>query len=106
MLADGFLSAQILWDKKLKTIVNNESSEIIRMFNTEFNDIAENPILDLYPSELQAQIDETNEWIYPNINNGVYRCGFAKKQEPYIDVCICFFYFFSGVVDNLMFTFI
>lgn len=81
----GKFTVPILWDKKLKTIVNNESSEIIRMFNTEFNDIAENPILDLYPSELQAQIDETNEWIYPNINNGVYRCGFAKKQEPYID---------------------
>lgn len=82
-----FWSAQILWDKKLKTIVNNESSEIIRMFNTEFNNIAENPTLDLYPADLRAQIDETNEWIYDSINNGVYKCGFAKKQEPYNDVC-------------------
>lgn len=86
LLAKGFWYAQILWDKKLKTIVNNESSEIIRMFNTEFNDIAENPALDLYPTELKAQIDETNEWTYHDINNGVYKCGFAKKQEPYIDV--------------------
>ncbi|XP_012572602.1 uncharacterized protein [Cicer arietinum] len=81
----GKYTVPILWDKKLKTIVNNESSEIIRMFNIEFNDIAENRTLDLYPSELKAQIDETNEWIYPDINNGVYKCGFAKKQEPYND---------------------
>lgn len=75
---------------KLKTIVNNESSEIIRMLNTEFNDIAENPTLDLYPPHLQAQIDETNEWIYNAINNGVYKCGFARKQLPYDQVSIQF----------------
>ncbi|URE43756.1 Glutathione S-transferase, C-terminal domain [Musa troglodytarum] len=74
---------QVLWDKKLKTIVSNESAEIIRMFNTEFNDIAENADLDLYPSHMQALIDEANEWIYDRINNGVYKCGFAKKQGPY-----------------------
>ncbi|KAB1222115.1 Glutathionyl-hydroquinone reductase YqjG [Morella rubra] len=80
---DKAIDFTVLWDKKLKTIVNNESSEIIRMFNTEFNDIAENAALDLYPSHLQAQIDETNEWTYHAINNGVYKSGFAKKQGPY-----------------------
>jgi len=79
----GKYTVPVLWDKKLKTVVNNESAEIIRMFNTEFNHIAGNPDLDLYPSHLQAKIDETNEWIYNGINNGVYRCGFAKKQGPY-----------------------
>ncbi|GFS41436.1 glutathione S-transferase family protein [Actinidia rufa] len=79
----GKYTVPVLWDKKLKTIVNNESSELIRMFNTEFNDIAENRDLDLYPPHLQTQINETNEWIYDGINNGVYKCGFAKKQGPY-----------------------
>ncbi|KAL5842740.1 hypothetical protein ACOSQ3_013343 [Xanthoceras sorbifolium] len=79
----GKYTVPVLWDKKLKTIVNNESSEIIRMFNTEFNDIAENAAMDLYPPEMRDQIEETNEWIYPGINNGVYRCGFATKQGPY-----------------------
>ncbi|KAM1107744.1 hypothetical protein EV1_004434 [Malus domestica] len=79
----GKYTVPVLWDKKLKTIVSNESGEIIRMFNTEFNDIAENASLDLYPPHLQSQIDQTNEWIYDKINNGVYKCGFARKQEPY-----------------------
>ncbi|XP_010276184.1 PREDICTED: uncharacterized protein LOC104610993 [Nelumbo nucifera] len=79
----GKYTVPVLWDKKLKTIVNNESSEIIHMFNSEFNDIAENAALDLYPPHLQSQIDEVNEWVYNGINNGVYKCGFAKKQEPY-----------------------
>lgn len=83
---DEFWSSQVLWDKKLKTIVNNESSEIIRMLNTEFNNIAENPSFDLYPADLKALIDETNEWVYDSINNGVYKCGFAKKQEPHNEV--------------------
>jgi putative glutathione S-transferase len=76
-------SVPILFDKTLKTIVNNESSEIIRMLNSEFNAFAKNPKLDLYPEEKRTAIDEVNEWIYPNINNGVYRCGFAKSQEAY-----------------------
>ncbi|RWR96145.1 Glutathione S-transferase [Cinnamomum micranthum f. kanehirae] len=79
----GKYTVPVLWDKKLKTIVNNESSEIIHMLNSEFNDIAENAALDLYPAHLQNQIDEVNEWVYEAINNGVYRCGFAKKQGPY-----------------------
>eukprot|EP00620_Florenciella_sp_RCC1587_P021797 CAMPEP_0182556224 /NCGR_PEP_ID=MMETSP1324-20130603/564_1 /TAXON_ID=236786 /ORGANISM="Florenciella sp., Strain RCC1587" /LENGTH=335 /DNA_ID=CAMNT_0024768081 /DNA_START=94 /DNA_END=1101 /DNA_ORIENTATION=- len=73
----------ILWDKADSTIINNESSEIIRLMNTEFNAVANNPNLDLYPEHLRAEIDAVNEWIYPNINNGVYRCGFAKSQAAY-----------------------
>ncbi|KAM0944388.1 putative glutathione S-transferase, Thioredoxin-like superfamily [Dioscorea sansibarensis] len=79
----GKYTVPVLWDKKLKTIVNNESSDIIRMMNTELNDMAEIADLDLYPAHLQPLIDEVNEWVYDGINNGVYRCGFAKKQEPY-----------------------
>jgi len=73
----------ILYDKKTKTIVNNESSEIIRMFNSEFNEFAKNKDLDLYPSNLREKIDEINGWVYDSINDGVYKCGFARKQEPY-----------------------
>lgn len=79
----GKYTVPVLWDKKLKTIVNNESAEITRMLNTEFNEIAENADLDLYPSRLQETIDGVNEWVYDAINNGVYKCGFAKKQGPY-----------------------
>merc|ERR1712032_178870 len=80
---DGKYSVPILYDKKLKTIVSNESSDIIRMLNSEFNDYAKNPHLDLYPTKYRNDIDSANEWIYPTINNGVYRCGFATTQEAY-----------------------
>ncbi|KAK9823109.1 hypothetical protein WJX72_000330 [[Myrmecia] bisecta] len=79
----GKYTVPVLWDKKEKTIVNNESAEILRIFNSAFNDFAKNPGLDLYPEELRKQIDEVNDWVYPTINNGVYRCGFATKQAAY-----------------------
>jgi putative glutathione S-transferase len=76
------VTVPILWDKKTQTIVNNESSEIIRMFNSSFNKLSGNQ-LDFYPEKLQGEIDELNDFIYGNINNGVYRSGFAKTQEAY-----------------------
>jgi putative glutathione S-transferase len=79
----GKYSVPVLWDKKHNTIVNNESSDILRIFNSAFNDLAQNPSLDLYPEPLRSKIDEVNEWVYNAINNGVYRCGFATQQEPY-----------------------
>ena len=71
----------VLWDKQLETIVSNESSEIIRMLNSEFNEFAEKADLDLYPESLRNEIDALGKWIYPNFNNGVYRCGLASTQE-------------------------
>ena len=70
----------VLWDTKTETIVNNESSEIIRMLNSEFNELATNPSLDLYPEAARAKIDEVNEWVYDMLNNGVYKSGFATAQ--------------------------
>ncbi|WP_194436171.1 glutathione S-transferase family protein [Vibrio fluminensis] len=78
----GRVTVPVLWDKKHNTIVSNESSEIIRMFNSEFNQLTDNN-LDFYPEHLRSLIDEWNDFIYPNINNGVYRCGFATSQEAY-----------------------
>lgn len=80
---EGKYTVPILWDKKKNTIVSNESAEIIRMLNSEFNNFSTNPSLDLYPEDLRDSIEKVNEWIYPNINNGVYRCGFAKTQKAY-----------------------
>jgi putative glutathione S-transferase len=76
-------SVPVLWDIKTKTIVNNESSEIIRMFNSSFAEFATGPFAthDFYPTGLQSAIDATNDWIYPDINDGVYKCGFAKSQS-------------------------
>ena len=72
----------ILWDKKTRTIVNNESSEIIRIMNDAFNDITKNKD-DYYPEKFRDQIDSINDTIYENINNGVYRSGFSKTQLSY-----------------------
>lgn len=80
---EGSVTVPTLWDKERHTIVNNESSELIRMFNREFDEFAKRPDWDFYPEELRADIDAVNEWVYPNINNGVYRSGFARSQEAY-----------------------
>ncbi|EIV8497979.1 glutathione S-transferase family protein [Vibrio parahaemolyticus] len=78
----GRVTVPVLWDKKTNTIVSNESSEIIRMFNSAFNDLTGNHD-DYYPEPLRGVINEWNDYIYPNVNNGVYRCGFATSQEAY-----------------------
>jgi len=80
---EGAITVPVLWDRKSEIVVNNESSEIIRMLNGEFDDVAGYPDVDLYPGPLRAEIDALNEWIYPEINNGVYRCGFARTQVAY-----------------------
>ena len=71
----------VLWDKQLGTIVNNESADIVRMLNSGFGDLASGP--DLYPAPLRAEIDALNADIYPRLNNGVYRAGFAITQIAY-----------------------
>lgn len=79
---EGRVTVPVLWDKKTQSIVNNESSEIIRIFNTAFNELTGNHD-DYYPTDLQPEIDSINERIYDTINNGVYRAGFATTQEAY-----------------------
>lgn len=80
---DGVITVPVLYDGRLRRIVNNESSEIIRMLNTEMQALAVHPQIDLYPVPLRERIDGLNEWIYSDINNGVYRAGFARKQAAY-----------------------
>jgi glutathionyl-hydroquinone reductase len=86
LLADqhytGRVSVPVLWDKKRRTIVNNESSEIIRMLNSAFDALTE-VHADYYPVALRHEIDAVNDLVYPNINNGVYRAGFATSQDAY-----------------------
>lgn len=97
LLADpkytGRVSVPVLWDKKKKTIVNNESPEIIRMLNSAFNGFT-NIATDYYPENLRGEIDRINELVYTNINNGVYRSGFATSQAAYELA-------FRGVFDTL-----
>jgi len=78
----GRATVPVLWDKKTGTIVSNESADIVRMFNSGFGDLADNRI-DLYPAALRAEIDALNESLYPRLNNGVYRAGFATTAISY-----------------------
>jgi putative glutathione S-transferase len=79
---NGLVTVPVLWDKKKRTIVNNESSEIIRMLNSAFNDYTKSDI-DYYPDSLRQDIDSINNLVYHDVNNGVYRCGFATTQDAY-----------------------
>lgn len=83
---EGRFTVPVFWDTKTETIVNNESAEIIRFLNSEFNELIEDPekkSLNYYPAELQSKIDSINDLVYENINNAVYKSGFATKQEVY-----------------------
>jgi len=82
---EGRFTVPVLFDKKTQSIVNNESSEIIRIFNTAFNDLLseDKAAFDIYPEALRKEIDDANEWVYNTVNNGVYRTGFAAKQGAY-----------------------
>jgi putative glutathione S-transferase len=78
----GRVTVPVLWDQQRGTIVNNESAEILRMFDGEFGLLADDTV-ELYPEPLRAEIDELNDLVYATVNNGVYRCGFASTQEAY-----------------------
>ncbi|KAM3581570.1 S-glutathionyl-(chloro)hydroquinone reductase [Umbelopsis sp. WA50703] len=82
---EGRFTVPVLWDKKNATIVSNESSEIIRMFNEEFNEHIDEDkkSLNYYPENLRSEIDSINEWVYDTVNNGVYKSGFATTQAAY-----------------------
>ncbi|KAF9330355.1 S-glutathionyl-(chloro)hydroquinone reductase [Podila minutissima] len=79
----GRFTVPVLWDKKTQTIVNNESSDIIRMMQAFDKLVPETAGLNFYPEKLRGEIDAVNEWIYDTINNGVYKSGFATTQAAY-----------------------
>lgn len=88
----GRATVPVLWDKAHGTIVNNESSEIIRMLNSAFNDLdGVNAALDFYPEALRQEIDEINERVYHTVNNGVYKSGFARTQAAYEEAVTALF---------------
>ena len=82
----GRVTVPVLWDRERATIVNNESAEIIRMMNSEFAALAPETV-DYCPEDLRDEIDAVNERVYKDINNGVYRCGFAATQQAYDEAC-------------------
>lgn len=79
----GRVTVPVLWDRERETIVNNESADIIQMFNSAFDGLPGVSATDYYPADLVAEIDSLNDDIYENLNNGVYRAGFASTQEAY-----------------------
>jgi putative glutathione S-transferase len=81
----------VLWDTQTERIVNNESADIIVMLNSAFDEFAANPDLDLYPEDLRDEIDAINDTVYENVNNGVYRAGFASSQEAYEEAVLPLF---------------
>lgn len=97
----GRVTVPILWDKETQTIVNNESSEIIRIFNSAFDEIGAQEG-DYYPVALRTEIDSLNERIYHNINNGVYKCGFATTQEAYEEALMPLFETLDWLEENFL----
>lgn len=94
------VTVPILWDKKTQSIVNNESAEIIRIFNTSFNELTRNDD-DYYPEALREEIDAINDMVYHNINNGVYKSGFATTQDAYEEAVEALFNALDTIEERL-----
>ncbi len=99
----GRVTVPVLWDIKKNTIVNNESADIIRMFNSEFNQLSGDEI-DYYPEEIRADIDQINDFVYTNINNGVYKCGFAETQGAYAEAYKSLFSALDIIEERLVYN--
>jgi glutathionyl-hydroquinone reductase len=96
----GRSTVPVLWDKQQRTIVSNESADIVRMLSSAFDDAGGNE-RDFYPEPLRAEIDELNDFIYPNVNNGVYRAGFATTQEAYEEAACAVFEALDALEERL-----
>jgi glutathionyl-hydroquinone reductase len=97
----GRSTVPMLWDRQTNSIVNNESADIIEILNSEFNEYATHPELDLAPIALKDSIEQWNEVIYQTVNNGVYRCGFAQTQTAYDKACTELFATLDRINDLL-----
>ena len=84
---DGRVTVPVLWDKQTKKIVNNCEDDICPMFNSVFNEFAKNKDVDFFPKDIAAEQAKVSDFLYDNINNGVYRAGFATRQQPYERAC-------------------
>jgi putative glutathione S-transferase len=84
---DQRVTVPVLWDKETKRIINNCEDDICRMFNDVFNDFAENKDVDFFPKDIEAEHAKLSGFLHDNVNNGVYRAGFATRQRPYEIAC-------------------
>jgi putative glutathione S-transferase len=98
---EGRVTVPVLWDKQTGRIVSNESGDLVEMLATEYDAVAGNPELDLFPEELRDDIDELNAYVYDAVNNGVYRSGFASTQEAYEDAVFPLFEALGVLEDRL-----
>jgi putative glutathione S-transferase len=96
----GRATVPVLWDRNTERVINNESAEILRMLNFEFEAFATSSV-DFYPQPLRDEIDALNERIYETVNNGVYRAGFARTQTAYAQACDALFETFDWLEDLL-----
>ena len=97
----GRVTTPTLWDRERETIVSNESSDIMRMLNAEFDAVAGHPERDYYPADLRERIEAINEPIYHEVNNGVYKAGFATAQDAYEEACRSLFARLGALDDTL-----
>jgi putative glutathione S-transferase len=97
----GRSTVPVLWDTQTRSIVNNESADIIKILNSAFNDLAQRSEVDLYPEDLRDAIEQWNDRVYHAVNNGVYRCGFARTQAAYEEACTLLFETLDDINQHL-----